>query len=51
MADNPSEALMKELLRQKEQRRRELAALPVEQKVEIIGRMIEIVKPAQPRKK
>jgi len=51
MEENPSEALVKELLRQKEQRRQELAKLPVEQKVEIIGRMIEIIKPALPKKR
>jgi hypothetical protein len=48
--ENSSEAVLKELLRQKEQRRKELAQLPVEQKVEIIGRMIEIMKPALPKK-
>ncbi len=51
MEENPSEALVRELLRQKEQRRKELAKLPVEQKVEIIGRMNEIIKPALPKKK
>jgi len=50
MENHPSETLLKELLRQKEQRRKELAALPVEQKVEIIGRMIENIKPALPKK-
>jgi hypothetical protein len=45
MEQHPSRKVLEELLRQKEDRRRRLARLPIEEKVAIINRMMEMVRP------
>lgn len=42
-----AQLVLDELLRLKEERRRALARLPIEEKVEIINKMIEMVKPVK----
>jgi hypothetical protein len=51
MEQHPSRKLLEELLRQKEERRRQLARLPIEDKVAIINRMIEMVRPVTEQNK
>jgi hypothetical protein len=45
MEKSDSQSLLDELLRHKEERRRALRRLPIEEKVKIINEMIEMVKP------
>ena len=47
MEKSNTQSVLDELLRQKEERRRALRRLPIEEKVEIINRMIEMVKPVK----
>ncbi len=51
MEPHPSRPVLNELLRQKEERRRKLARLPIEEKVAIINHMIEMVQPITEHKK